>query len=106
VYVRTHIHLRVRAHAYVQAALSVDVNITTLEHSLRKVVVYLDPSEYHSFWVGNKSVYRTRLAIADGGAAPYASCSWGCYANPYSQVSCWCSLQGLKCLARIQQSTR
>lgn len=55
-----------------QAALSIAVNITTLEHSLRKVVVYLDPSEYHSFWVGNKSVYRTRLAIADGGASPYS----------------------------------
>jgi len=31
------------------------------------VVVYLDPSEYKSTWLGNKSIYRTRMAIADGG---------------------------------------
>lgn len=32
-----------------------------------KVVVYLDPREFKSTWLGNKSVYRTRMAIADGG---------------------------------------
>ena len=31
------------------------------------MVVYLDPEEFHSTWLGNKSVYRTRMAIADGG---------------------------------------
>jgi len=30
-------------------------------------VVYLDPTEYKSAWLGNKSIYRTRMAIADGG---------------------------------------
>jgi hypothetical protein len=30
-------------------------------------VVYLDPSEFKSTWLGNKSVYRTRMAIADDG---------------------------------------
>jgi len=30
-------------------------------------VVYLDPKEFHTTWLGNKSVYRTRMAIADGG---------------------------------------
>ena len=26
----------------------------------------LDPSEFHSTWIGNKAVYRTRMALADG----------------------------------------
>lgn len=48
-------------------ALSQQVNITLLEEPLAKVVVYLDPEEFHSTWLGNKAVYRTRMAIADGG---------------------------------------
>ena len=31
------------------------------------MVVYLDPEEFHSTWLGNKAIYRTRMAIADGG---------------------------------------
>jgi hypothetical protein len=31
------------------------------------VVVYLDPEEFKSTWLGNKSIYRTRMAMADGG---------------------------------------
>ncbi len=34
---------------------------------LRKVVVYLDPREFHSTWLGNKAIYRTRMAMATGG---------------------------------------
>ena len=49
------------------AALSLKVNFTMLEKPLKKVVVYLDPHEYKSTWLGNKSIYRTRMAIADGG---------------------------------------
>ncbi len=49
------------------AELSMKVNITTLDQPLQKVVVYLDPAEYRSTWLGNKSIYRTRMAIADGG---------------------------------------
>eukprot|EP00941_MAST-03F_sp_MAST-3F-sp1_P003459 g3459.t1 len=49
------------------AALSLQVNFSLLDEPLQKVVVYLDPAEYHSTWIGNKSVYRTRMAIADGG---------------------------------------
>ena len=49
------------------AELSVQVNFTVLESPLKKVVVYLDPSEFKSTWLGNKSIYRTRMAIADGG---------------------------------------
>jgi nickel-dependent lactate racemase len=43
------------------------VNLDVLGRAPRKVVVYLDPLEYRSTWLGNKAVYRTRLAIADGG---------------------------------------
>jgi nickel-dependent lactate racemase len=49
------------------AELSLKVNFQMLEEPLKKVVVYLDPSEYKSTWLGNKSVYRTRMAIADNG---------------------------------------
>ncbi len=46
--------------------LSRKVNVTTLEHPLHKVVVHLDASEYKSTWLGNKAIYRTRMALADG----------------------------------------
>jgi len=49
------------------AALSLQVNFQMLEEPLRKVVVYLDPAEFKSTWLGNKSIYRTRMAMADGG---------------------------------------
>jgi nickel-dependent lactate racemase len=34
---------------------------------MRKAVVHLDPREYHSTWLGNKAIYRTRMAMEDGG---------------------------------------
>jgi nickel-dependent lactate racemase len=43
------------------------VNITLLDREPKKVVVYLDPHEFQSTWLGNKAIYRTRMAIADGG---------------------------------------
>ena len=49
------------------AKLSLAVNFEMLEAPLKKVVVYLDPSEFKSTWLGNKSIYRTRMAMADGG---------------------------------------
>lgn len=49
------------------AALSLQVNFEMLDEPLQKVVVYLDPGEYKSTWLGNKSIYRTRMAMADGG---------------------------------------
>jgi nickel-dependent lactate racemase len=49
------------------AALSLKVNFIMLEKPLNKVVVYLDPLEFKSTWLGNKSIYRTRMAIADNG---------------------------------------
>jgi hypothetical protein len=38
-----------------------------VDKPLNKVVVYLDPGEFKSTWLGNKSIYRTRMALADGG---------------------------------------
>jgi nickel-dependent lactate racemase len=51
---------------FLQAAdLSVQVNFEVLPEPIRKAVVYLDPEEFHSTWLGNKAVYRTRMALAD-----------------------------------------
>jgi hypothetical protein len=48
--------------------LSLKVNFTVLDEPLKKVVVYLDPVEFKSTWLGNKSIYRTRMAMADEGS--------------------------------------
>jgi nickel-dependent lactate racemase len=49
------------------AELSLKVNFKMLDKPLKKVVVYLEPEEFKSTWLGNKSIYRTRMAMADGG---------------------------------------
>jgi len=49
------------------AELSLKLNFTMLDTPLDKVVVYLDPGEFKSTWLGNKSIYRTRMALADEG---------------------------------------
>lgn len=49
------------------AKLSLEVNFEMLDAPLDKVVVHLDPSEFKSTWLGNKAVYRTRMAMADRG---------------------------------------
>jgi nickel-dependent lactate racemase len=49
------------------AALSKQVNFTVVEKPFKRAVVYLDPKEFRSTWLGNKSVYRTRMAMADDG---------------------------------------
>ena len=48
-------------------ALAQEKNIDFVDHGIKKCVVYLDPSEFKSTWLGNKAVYRTRMAMADGG---------------------------------------
>jgi nickel-dependent lactate racemase len=48
------------------AALSLAVNVEILDTPIQKAVVYLDPHEFHSTWLGNKAIYRTRMALADG----------------------------------------
>ena len=50
------------------AALSGEVNITPVDRPFDHAVVYLDPAEFRSTWLGNKAIYRTRMAMADGGA--------------------------------------
>lgn len=47
--------------------LSLKVNFNVLDKPLKKVVVYLEPDEFKSTWLGNKSIYRTRMAMADNG---------------------------------------
>ena len=42
-------------------------NLTKVDAPLKKVVVNLDPREFKSTWLGNKAIYRTRMAIANGG---------------------------------------
>lgn len=47
--------------------LSQQTNLDLMDKPVKKVVVFLDPEEFRSTWLGNKSVYRTRMMIADGG---------------------------------------
>ena len=47
------------------AALSLECNFLMMDREIRKAVVFLDPHEFKSTWLGNKSVYRTRMALAD-----------------------------------------
>jgi len=49
------------------AKLALQVNFDLLDKPLKKIVVYLDPTEFKSTWLGNKSIYRTRMAIDDDG---------------------------------------
>lgn len=47
------------------AKLALQVNFQMLDREIKKAVVFLDPHEFRSTWLGNKSVYRTRMALAD-----------------------------------------
>jgi len=52
---------------FIQASeLALRENFIMLDEPPKKIVVYLDPEEFKSTWLGNKSIYRTRMAIADG----------------------------------------
>ena len=48
------------------AELSLETNFIMVEKPIRKCIVWLDPEEFKSTWLGNKAVYRTRMALADG----------------------------------------
>ena len=48
-------------------ALSQELNLTHLDKPIQKAVVFLDEREFKSTWLGNKAIYRTRMAMADGG---------------------------------------
>lgn len=58
---------RSRSHFEQAVALSQEKNLIFIDQPLRKVVVRLDAGEFKSTWLGNKAIYRTRMAIADGG---------------------------------------
>ena len=49
------------------AALAQQVNVDLLGEPIRKAVVYLEPEEFRTTWLGNKAIYRTRMAMADNG---------------------------------------
>jgi nickel-dependent lactate racemase len=49
------------------AALSRSLNVQLLDRPIRRALVHLDPHEFKSTWLGNKAIYRTRMAMADGG---------------------------------------
>src|SRR5437868_14360295 len=49
------------------AELSFQVNIALMAKAAEKVVVYLDPHEFHSTWLGYKAVYGTQLTLSDSG---------------------------------------
>lgn len=48
-------------------ALSQKVNLNYLDEAPKKIIVYLNEKEFKSTWLGNKSIYRTRMALADNG---------------------------------------
>ncbi|MDL2324085.1 nickel-dependent lactate racemase [Ruminococcaceae bacterium OttesenSCG-928-A16] len=58
-----------RGRKYFEAAVAKaqQTNMILVDKPLKKVVVYLNETEFRSTWIGNKSIYRTRMAIADGG---------------------------------------
>lgn len=48
------------------AELALKVNFIMVERPIKKCLVWLDPEEFKSTWLGNKAIYRTRMALADG----------------------------------------
>ncbi len=49
------------------AELAAASNVTLLDSPMRRVACFLDPAEFRTTWLGNKAIYRTRMAIADEG---------------------------------------
>ncbi len=47
--------------------LAQETNVDYVDGGIQKCIVYLNPDEFKSTWLGNKAIYRTRMAIADGG---------------------------------------
>jgi nickel-dependent lactate racemase len=53
---------------YLEAARqSREQNITLFDEPVNKIVCVMQGDEFFSTWVANKSIYRTRMALADGG---------------------------------------
>ncbi len=66
--VHTGLHVGDDMETYLGAARqSRQQNITQLDEPLEKIVCVMQEDEFASTWVANKAIYRTRMAIADGG---------------------------------------
>jgi len=53
---------------YLDAArLSREQNITVFDEPVKKIVAVMQADEFRATWVANKAIYRTRMAMADGG---------------------------------------
>lgn len=52
---------------YDAARASLAQNITQFDKPVKKIVAVMQADEFRATWVANKAVYRTRMAIADGG---------------------------------------
>lgn len=66
--VHTGVHVGDDLDTYLAAARqSREENITLFEEPVQKIVCVMQGDEFFSTWVANKSVYRTRMALADGG---------------------------------------
>ncbi len=53
---------------YLDAArLSREQNITVFDHPIKKIVTVMQGDEFRATWTANKAIYRTRMAMADGG---------------------------------------
>jgi nickel-dependent lactate racemase len=68
-------------------SVSLRRNFTLLDAPPKHMVVYLEPHEFRTTWLGNKAIYRTRMAIADGGKLTIlAPAVHGCGEDPINDV--------------------
>jgi nickel-dependent lactate racemase len=66
--VHTGVHVGDDLETYLEAAKqSREENITLFDEPIEKIVCVMQGDEFFSTWVANKSVYRTRMALGDGG---------------------------------------
>jgi nickel-dependent lactate racemase len=66
--VHTGVHVGDDLETYLAAARqSREQNITLFDEPVQKIVCVMQGDEFFSTWVANKSIYRTRMALADGG---------------------------------------
>lgn len=66
--VHTGVHVGDDRETYIEAARqSQEQNITVVDEPIQKIVCMMREDEYTSTWVANKAIYRTRMALADGG---------------------------------------
>lgn len=66
--VHTGVHVGDDLETYLGAARqSREQNITVFDRPVKKIVCVMQGDEFVSTWVANKSIYRTRMALEDGG---------------------------------------